>query len=116
MPQKKGNAVLLETIKAMGYEARTATTKDMNQEATKEVLVVKTRRRESSYSKSKLKKLDHHSKPSRNSNDENKGDWIPVGSNNKQNKRKDDMSQDGMSRYQVKTGVMEVRFMKISDK
>jgi hypothetical protein len=40
-----------------------------------------------------------HNKQSRNSNDGNKGDWIPVGSNNKQNKRKNDMAQDGMSSY-----------------
>jgi hypothetical protein len=43
-------------------------------------------------------------------------EWIPVGINNKNNKRKDDMAQDGMASYQVKTGVVEVRFMKIGDK
>jgi hypothetical protein len=51
-----------------------------------------------------------------NSNDANKGDWIPVRSNNKQNKCKDDMSQDDMTSYQVKTGLIEVRFMNIGDK
>jgi hypothetical protein len=55
MTHKKGNGVLLATTKSMGHEARTATTKDMTQEETKEVLVVKTRRRESSCSESKLK-------------------------------------------------------------
>jgi hypothetical protein len=98
MPQKKGTGVLLATTKSMGYEARTTTTKDTKQEETKDVLVVKTRRRESSYSD-----LTKHL---RKSNDENKGDWIPVGSNNKQNKRKDDIAQDDMSSYQVKTGVI----------
>jgi hypothetical protein len=46
-----------------------------------------------------------------------KGGWITVvSSNNKQNKRKDDMVQYDMSSYQVKTGVIEVRFMNIYDK
>jgi hypothetical protein len=61
-------------------------------------------------------KIDHHSKQSMNINDANKGDWIPVGSNTRHSKRKDDMAQDGMSSYQVKTGVIEVRFTKIGDK
>jgi hypothetical protein len=39
----------------MGYDARTTTMKDMKQYETKEVLVMKTRRRESSYSERKLK-------------------------------------------------------------
>jgi hypothetical protein len=51
-------------------------------------------------------KPDQHNKQSRNSNDGNKDDWIPVGSNNKHNKRKDNMAQDGISSYQVKTGVI----------
>jgi hypothetical protein len=42
--------------------------------------------------------------------------WTPVGSNNTHNTRKDDMAQDGMSSYQVKTGVIEVRLMKIGGK
>jgi hypothetical protein len=63
-----------------------------------------------------LKKPDQHNRQSRNSNDGNKEEWIPVGRNNKQNKRKDNMAQDGMSSYQVKPGVIEVRFMKIGDK
>jgi hypothetical protein len=50
-----------------------------------------------------------------NSNYANKRDWIPVGSSNKNNKRKDDMAQDGMSSYQVKTGVIEVRFTRIGE-
>jgi hypothetical protein len=49
--------------------------------------------RESSYSKSNT---DQHSKQSRNINDANKGDWIPVWSKNKNKKRKDDMVQDGV--------------------
>jgi hypothetical protein len=57
MTRKKGTGVLLARSKAMRYEARTATKKDMNQEETKEVLEVETRRRESSYSESKQKNL-----------------------------------------------------------
>jgi hypothetical protein len=64
----------------------------------------------------KGEKPDQQNKHSRQSNDENKEDWIPVGSNNKQNKRKDDMAKDGMTSYHIKTGVIEVRFMKIGDK
>jgi 23S rRNA G2069 N7-methylase RlmK/C1962 C5-methylase RlmI len=64
----------------------------------------------------KGEKPGQHNKHSRQSNDENKEDWIPVRINNKQNKRKDDMAQDGMTSYHVKTGVIEVRFMKIGDK
>jgi hypothetical protein len=53
--QKKGTGFLLATTKAMGYEAQTTATKDTKQEEKKEVLVMKTRRRQSSYSEIKLK-------------------------------------------------------------
>jgi hypothetical protein len=55
----------------------------------------------------KGKKPDQHNKHSRQSNDKNKEDG---------NKRKDDMTQDGMTSYHVKAGVIEVRLMKIGDK
>jgi hypothetical protein len=64
----------------------------------------------------KGEKHDQHNKCSRQINDENKEEWIPIGSNNKQNKRKDDMAQDGKTSYHVKTGVIEVRFINIGDK
>jgi hypothetical protein len=64
----------------------------------------------------KGKKPDKHNRQTRHSNDENNEDWIPIGNNNKQNKHKDDMAQDGMTSYHIKTGVIEVRFMKIGDK
>jgi hypothetical protein len=62
------------------------------------------RRRESRYSERKGKKPDQHSGKIRYSNDENKENWTTVGSNNKQNKRKDDMAQDGMTSYHIKKG------------
>jgi hypothetical protein len=55
MTQKRGTGVLLATITAFGYEARTTTMKDMKQEEIKKVLAVETRRRESSYRESKQK-------------------------------------------------------------
>jgi hypothetical protein len=64
----------------------------------------------------KGRKPDQHNKHPSQSNDANKEDWIPVRSNNKQNKRKDDMAQDDMTSYHVKTGMKEVRFTKIGDK
>jgi hypothetical protein len=64
----------------------------------------------------KGKKPDQLNRQTRYRNAENKENWTTVGSNNKQNKRKDDMAQDGTTSYHIKTGVIEVRFMKIGDK
>jgi hypothetical protein len=86
---------------ARGNEART---RNVNEKGREQV------------QREKGKTPDQHNRQTRNSNDENKENWTIVGSNNKQNKRKDDMAKDGMTSYHIKTGVIEVRFMKIGDK
>jgi hypothetical protein len=86
---------------ARGNEART---RDVNEKEREQV------------QREKGKKSDQHNRQTRYINDKNKENWTTVRINNKQNKRKDDMAQDGMKIYHIKTGVIEVRVMKIGDK